>query len=56
MSWHRRQRYYGRDAYEWGELFLTLILLVIILTLVMVGLGLLLKIMWKLFMFGWGLV
>lgn len=54
MNW--RRDHYSRDAREWGELFGTWILLIVALAAGTAGLGLLFKIMWKIFVFGWELV
>ena len=56
MNWRQRQQYYSRDAREWGEFFGTWILLIAAWVLSTAGLGLLFKVMWKIFIFGWDLV
>lgn len=54
MNW--RRDHYSRDAREWGEFFGTWILLIVAWVASTAGLGLLFKVMWKIFMFGWELV
>lgn len=54
MNW-RRDHYY-RGARGWGEFFGTWILLIAAWAAGTAGLGLLFKITWKIFMFGWELV
>lgn len=54
MNW--RRDYYSRVAREWGEFFRTWVLLIVAWVATTAGLGLLFKITWKIFMFGWELV
>lgn len=54
MNW--RRDHYSRDVREWGEFFGAWILFIVAWVAATAGLGLLLKIMWKIFMFGWELV
>lgn len=54
MNW--RRDHYSRDARERGEFLGTLILLIAAWVLSAAGLGLMFKIMWLCFKFGWSLV
>lgn len=53
---NRSRDHYSRGAREWGEFFGTWILFIAAWAVGTVGLGLLFKIMWKIFMFSWELV
>lgn len=54
MNW--RRDHYSHDARKWGEFFGTWILFIVAWVVSVASLGLLFKIMWKIFMFGWELV
>lgn len=54
MNWRRQS--YSRGPREWAEFFGTWALLIVIWFLTLGFMGLMSKIMWRIFMMGWNLV